>query len=178
LTIGDSVTGGTPSATIVNADEFHTRNDFNGGEIGFATQWHRNRWSLDTLLKMGIGQTNTQVFINGWTTTTTANSTPINYSNAGVLALESNSGTHASEQFSVMPEIGLTLGYDLTPRLKASVGYTLLYWTNVARPGDQIDLNVDPRQFAPPTQESRPQFVLHTSDFWAQGVNLGLDYRF
>ena len=176
LTIGDSVTGGTPSATITNADEFHTCNDFNGGEIGFATQWHRNRWSLDTLLKMGIGETNTQVYINGWTTVATT--PPILYSNAGMLALESNSGTHTSQQFSVMPEIGLTLGYDLTPRLKASVGYTLLYWTNVARPGDQIDLNVDPRQFAPPTQESRPQFVLHTSDFWAQGVNLGLDYRF
>ena len=49
-----------------------------------------------------------------------------------------------------MPEIGFTLGYDLTSRLKATVGYTLLYWSNVARPGDQIDLNVDSRQFPPP----------------------------
>jgi len=24
----------------------------------------------------------------------------------------------------------------------------------------------------------KPEFVLHTSDFWAQGVNLGPDYRF
>jgi len=80
----------------------------------------------------------------------------------------------------------LTLGYDLTPRLKATVGYTLLYWTNVARPGDQIDLNVDPRQFPPvnplqpppPTATAQPAFALHTSDFWAQGLNVGLDYRF
>ncbi len=79
-----------------------------------------------------------------------------------------------------MPEIGLTLGYDLTPRLKATVGYTLLYWSDVARPGDQIDLNVDPAQLAGPHQTTgaKPAFVLHTSDFWAQGLNLGLDYRF
>ena len=79
-----------------------------------------------------------------------------------------------------MPEIGFTLGYDLTPRLKATAGYTLLYWSNVARPGDQIDLNVDSRQFPPPHDGdgTKPEFALHTSDFWAQGLNLGLDYRF
>ena len=153
LEIADSVTGrhGRHRAgTTVNvADTFHTRNDFNGGELGFATQWHRNRWSLDTLLKLGIGQTHTQVLINGWTTVI-ANGTTAGYS-GGHLALPSNMGTHDSQQFSVMPEIGFTLGYDLTSRLKATAGYTLLYWSNVARPGDQIDLNVDPRQFPPPT---------------------------
>ena len=91
-------------------------------------------------------------------------------------------GTHDSQQFSVMPEIGFTLGYDLTPRLKATAGYTLLYWSNVARPGDQIDLNVDSGQLPSGTPQpgpfSRPEFTLHTSDFWAQGLNLGLDYRF
>ena len=56
----------------------------------------------------------------------------------------------------------------------------MLYWTSVARPGDQIDLNIDPRQFPPPitTDATRPAFVLHTTDYWAQGVNLGLDLRF
>ncbi|MEI8371265.1 MAG: BBP7 family outer membrane beta-barrel protein [Planctomycetota bacterium] len=166
-----------PGAKVGIADTFHTRNDFNGADVGFATQWHRNRWSLDTLLKLGIGQTNTQVLING--STTVNNGTPLS---GGLLALPSNMGSHESRQFSVIPEIGLTLGYDLTSRLKATVGYTLLYWSNVARPGDQIDLNVDPNQF--PTQlvpvgtGTKPAFVLHTSDFWAQGLNLGLDYRF
>jgi hypothetical protein len=183
LEIGDSVTSsGTasaaPAGTTVNvADTFHTRNDFNGGELGFATQWRRNRWSLDTSLKLGIGQTNTQVLINGWTTVI-ANGTTAGYT-GGQLALPSNIGTHSSNQFSMMPEIGFTLGYDLTPRLRATAGYTLLYWSNVARPGDQIDLNLDPAQFPPATATgTKPAFELHTSDFWAQGVNLGLDYHF
>jgi hypothetical protein len=186
LEIADSVTGGTasaaPAGTTVNAyDTFHTRNDFNGGELGFATQWHQNRWSLDTLLKLGIGQTRTQVLINGWTTDF-QNGSQINAPgfSGGLLALPSNMGIHNSQQFSMMPEIGFTLGYDLTPRLKATAGYTLLYWSNVARPGDQIDLNVDSGQIPPPTTTTatKPAFALHTSDFWAQGLNLGLDFQF
>ncbi len=184
LQIADSVTSsGTgsvaPAGTTLNvSDTFHTRNDFNGADVGFATQCQRGRWTLDTLLKVGIGQTQSQVLINGWTTVV-SNGTTAGYS-GGLLALPSNMGTHDSRQFSALPEIGLTLGYNLTPRLKATAGYTLLYWPNVARPGDQIDLNVDSRQFPPPLAGATPQpaFALHTSDFWAQGVNLGLDYRF
>jgi hypothetical protein len=184
LEIADSATtSGTAAVaaagTTVNvSDTFHTRNDFNGAELGFSTQWHRNRWSLDTLLKLGIGETHTDVLVNGWTTVN-ANATTVGYT-GGQLALPSNMGNHTSDQFSMMPEIGFTLGYDLTPRLKATLGYTLLYWSNVARPGDQIDLNLDPGQFPPPTTTTgqRPAFALHTSDFWAQGLNLGLDYRF
>ena len=79
----------------------------------------------------------------------------------------------------MMPEIGFTVGYDFTSHLKATVGYTMLYWSNVARPGDQIDLNLDPAQFPPATAiGEKPAYALHTSDFWAQGVNLGLSYTF
>ena len=189
LTIADSVTSsGTlnvaPSGTKIDVvDLFHTRNDFNGINLGFATQWHQNRWSLDTSLKLGIGRTSTQVLINGWTTVVpNGTGTPIPLT-GGLLALPSNMGTHYSEQFSMMPEVGFTVGYDLFPRLKATVGYTLLYWGGVARPGDQIDPNVDSRQFPSPshpnpTGYTQPAFVLHTSDFWAQGLNVGLDYRF
>jgi hypothetical protein len=184
LEIADSATssgtgGVAPAGTTINtSDTFHTSNDFNGADLGFAAQWRRNRWSFDTLLKIGIGQTHTRVLIDGFTTVI-SNGTNIGYE-GGLLAQQSNIGTYNSRQFSMLPEIGLTLGYDLTPRLKATVGYTLLYWPNVARPGDQIDLNVDSRQFPPPQTGTftQPAFALHTSDFWAQGVNLGLDYRF
>ena len=130
---------------------------------------------------MGIGNTHTEVAIDGSTAITT--SLGRNVYSGGILALASNSGVHDSNQFSVMPEIGCTLSYDLTCRLTASIGYTLLYWSDVARPGDQIDENVDSAQFPSganptPTAALHPAFVLHTSDFWAQGINLGLQYRF
>jgi hypothetical protein len=184
LLVTDSATssGGSgsiaPAGTTINTvDIFHTYNNFNGGDLGFSTEWHRGRWSLETLLKLGIGETNTEVDING-ATSVTANGTNT-ISTGGLLALPSNIGTHSSNQFSLMPEIGITLGCDVTEHLRARVGYTLLYWSNVARPGDQIDLNVDTNQFPPPIAAGeKPAFVLHTSDFWAQGVNVGMDYRF
>ena len=70
-----------------------------------------------------------------------------------------------------------TLGYELTPRIHATVGYSLFYWSNVARPGDQIDTNLNSTRLSsgtlsgvpPPNSASRPP------DFWAQGLSLGFD---
>ena len=60
-------------------------------------------------------------------------------------------GVFDSQRLSIVPELALTLGWDFTPQMRGTIGYDLLYWTGVARPGDQIDLNLDPRQFPPPT---------------------------
>ena len=123
--------------------------------------------------EIGIGQHALRIDINGSTTTAAG------VSSGGLLALPSNMGVHNADQFSVIPELGMTLGYNLTCHLRATLGYTFIYWSSVSRPGDQIDLNVSPSQFPPPTASSeKPAFVQHTSDFWAQGVNVGLDYRF
>jgi hypothetical protein len=40
---------------------------------------------------------------------------------------------------SFVPEAGIDVGYQLTRHLRAKAGYTFIYWTDVVRPGDQID---------------------------------------
>jgi hypothetical protein len=175
LDINDTFSG--TGSTFNLFDGFHTQNDFNGGEVGFATKSHWYRLSLETKVKVGLGNTHSRVAIDGSTTVTTGNQS--NTFAGGMLALPSNMGNHESDQFSMVPELGATLGYDLTRHIRATVGYTFLYWSNVARPGDQIDLNINPAQFPPGTAgATKPAFALHTSDFWAQGINLGLDCRF
>ena len=62
-----------------------TRNDFNGGDLGFATEWRRGRWSMETLLKLGIGNTHSEVAINGATSVTTNGASTV--ANGGLLAL-------------------------------------------------------------------------------------------
>ncbi len=169
-----------PAGSIVQqSDLFDARNVFQGGEIGASATFHFQRWTLDTLLKLAVGQTHTRVTIAGNTTTSIpgqATTTEL----GGLLALPSNIGAHDSDQFSVVPELGLTLGFDISAQLRGTIGYDLVYWNNVARPGDQIDLNIDPRQLPPAaiTNATRPEFLLRTSDYWAQGLNLGLDFRF
>jgi len=61
-------------------------------------------------------------------------------------------------------------------------GYNFLYWTHVARPGQQINPVVNstmtPGSIIPPFGPVSPIFQAHDSDFWAQGVNLGVGVRF
>jgi hypothetical protein len=50
----------------------------------------------------------------------------------------------------------------------------------VARPGDQIDVALNPLQLTPGPfiGPERPAFEFRDSDFWAQGLNFGLEYTF
>jgi hypothetical protein len=179
LTFSGTQSGYPAGSVVQQSDIFNTRNVFQGGEVGMSTSLHYQRWSIDSLLKIGVGQTHTRVTIAGATTTTIPGQSATVLP-GGFLALPSNMGTFDSNQFSVVPDLGLTLGFDLAPQLRATIGYEAVYWNNVARPGDQIDPNIDPLQFPPPatTTSTRPAFMLHTSDYWTQGLNLGLDLRF
>ena len=161
-------------------DEFDTRNIFHGVQLGMATGLHRDRWSVDLLMKLGLGNSESTVLIDGGTTTTVgggASST----AQGGLLALQTNIGRYSHSDFAIVPELGITLGFDLTEHLRATFGFTLIYWSRVARPGDQVDLDLNPTYFpneGPPTGAPRPQFSLATTDFWAQGVNFGVECRF
>jgi hypothetical protein len=166
-------------SVLTQTDTFDTRNMFQGGQVGMRASLDLARWTLDTTLKIAVGRTDSHVAIDGVTKTAIPGETTT-FQPGGLLALPSNMGVFNSERLSMVPELGLTLGYNFTPQLRGTIGYDLLYWTGVARPGDQIDQNIDPRQLPPSstTSATRPEFVLHTSDYWAQGVNLGFDLRF
>jgi len=172
-------TGLQVGTTIEEFDRFATQNDFHGGELGVAAELRRRRWTLEVLGKLAVGNNRSRVTINGSTTVTVPDpdvaTTPY-----GLLALPSNSGTYAHDLWAVIPEFGITLGYQLTGGLRATVGYTLLYWSQVARPGDQIDLDVNLSQIQSGglVGPARPEFIWTNTDVWAQGLSLGLDYRF
>ncbi len=140
---------------IAVSDLFNTRNEFQGGELGVSAKSRCGRWSLDVLGKLGLGSTQSRLTVGGTTTTTPPGGTPV-VAPGGFLALPTNSGTFTQTGFSVMPELGLTLGYDLTCRLKATCGYTLLYWSRVVRPTDQVDAELNPSQFSSGTLTGFP----------------------
>jgi len=172
--------GVIPVGTVLSAtDSFAAANQFNGGELGIATRTQRGRLSLDLLAKVALGDTRSRVTINGETVTTAPQASPV-VSPGGFLALPTNIGHYQQDRFSVIPELRATIEYQLTDRLKATFGYTFMYWSQVARPGDQVNLNLNPSQFPPGqlTGSPSPQFKFVATDFWAQGLSFGLDWRF
>ncbi len=174
---GGSIPIGTQFSIV---DSFGTRNQFNGGQLGLNSQYTNGRWTVDFLAKVALGAINQRVQIGGNTTVTVPNTAPV--SNAGgILALGSNSGTFNRNQFSVLPEFGTNLRYQLTPLWRMNVGYTFMLLTNVVRPGDQIDTRLDPNQFPPPGTSGPftfPTFAFHNSDVWMQGINWGIECDF
>jgi len=174
------VTGLVPvGSQITILDSFRTRNQFHGGEVGVATEWRSGSWSLDLLAKLALGNNRQEVVIDGATRTTVPGGGS-SLATGGLLAQVSNVGTYHRDEFTLIPELRVTVGYQVGRHVRLLGGYTFLYWTNVVRPGDQVDLTVNPN-LIPPTNlvgPSRPAFSFHGSDFWAQGLQGGLEFSF
>jgi hypothetical protein len=159
-------------------DRFATENRFYGGQVGFLSEFRWNRWVLDLNTKVAVGPTQEMVQINGASSASFHGATT-NF-NGGLLALPSNIGQHTRDKISWAPELGLNLGYQCTDHIRLIVGYNFLYWSSVVRPGNQIDRSVNPNNVDSNTIASpaRPQFGFNSTDFWAQGVNFGLEFRY
>lgn len=193
------------SATVY--DSFGTRNTFNGAQVGLETEWRfRPRLTLGSSFKVAVGSVHQVVNINGATTLTNAsfsNGTVIANQTqpGGLLAQSTNIGQQSTDRFAFMPEFGIKLGIDLTPHWRFYAGYNIMYLSNVVRAGDQIDLNVNRTQLpfrgtttvanvagVPVVQTNgrpgtlvgspTPAVLFRTTDFWAQGVSFGMEYRY
>jgi hypothetical protein len=163
-------------------DDFATRNRFYGGQLGAETELRRGRWFVNLRGKVALGNMHQTVDINGGQAVTAPDGTRSTF-RGGLLALPSNIGHFSQDHFAVVPEAGFNLGYHLTDGLRCYVGYTFLYMSNVLRPGDQIDRVLDINQIpnftpGPSVTQVRPVVPFKTADFWAQGLNFGLEFRY
>lgn len=161
------------------ADNFSTRSRFNGLEIGFDGDLHFNLVDVNVFSRLAGGVTNNRVQISGQTDQTTG--AVVTTGNSGILAQASNIGAYNSDAASLVGEFGIDLQRQLTSNLRVNVGYSVLYWGNVARAGEQIDLNVHPGLFQPPTAVPGTigaQPTYRFSDYFAHGLNAGVTFVF
>ncbi len=181
LTIGEDLTSRDPQnpGTFQMVDQFQTENQFHGADLGMMLQSRRGPWTLEGLVKVGIGNNRGTVQIAGSTNITQGGIT--DQHSGGLLAQRTNIGTYTQDQFAMLPELGLNLGLNLNPNWRITCGYTFLYWSRVLRAGDQIDLDLNPNLLPPEanpfTGPLRPRFEYHYTDLWAQGMNVGLEGR-
>jgi hypothetical protein len=160
-------------------DDFSTRNHFYGGQLGARSELRLDHWSLDLLAKVALGVSQESVLIKGATQIASPGA-PVQDYNGALLALPTNIGGHTRDRFAVIPECGATVGYQVTAHIRATLGYTFLYWSDVARPGNEINRAVNPTQLAPGRLQGpvQPAFQFVATDFWAMGLNFGLDFEF
>lgn len=155
-------------------DRFSTRNQFYGGQIGAHAEFRRGRWALELTGKLGIGNTYQSVSTLGNTITNDGMGNVTN-TVGGIFTQQSNIVHLSRNDFTLMPEVGLKVGFQLREGIRATVGYNFLYWSSVVRPGDHIDRNVNFNQAT--TGPQQPTIQFNDSDFWAQGLSTGLELR-
>jgi hypothetical protein len=170
-------------STLSDFDRFQTTNHFYGGQIGTRANWSTGPWDLSLSAKLALGATQQTINVEGASFLFTPGSVPVT-APGGILAQPTNMGRFTRSAFTVVPEGGLNVGYQFNPWLRFQAGYTFLYWSNVVRPGDQIDRTVNFTQvptdatYNGTASPARPVLTPQTTDFWAQGVNFGLEFRF
>ena len=175
-----SLAGATNGIAFDLFDQFTTRNNFHGAELGLIIDRRVNCcWSLELLGKVALGNANMVVDVSGQTLTTAVDGSS-SLASGGLLAQPTNIGRYEQNSFATVSELGLTLRRTFQCGLEATFGYRLVHWSEVARAGDQVDLGVNVSQLPPGplVGESRPAFAFDTTDFWAQGLSVGLNYGF
>jgi len=170
---------GTPSGTLLIRDRFDTRNDFYGPEIGARGEAGNERFFVNFSAKVALGVSHETGNITGSTSNGGSQSV-----SGGLLALAPNSGRWTNDEFAVVPEININVGYRINPLWRFYIGYNFLYWSDVARPGDQINRVVNPafiptsQLFGTPGGSIQPVHNTHSTDVWVQGVNFGMELRY
>jgi hypothetical protein len=169
-----TIGGNLPPGSQLNVtDNFRTRNEFNGGSLGFLARSYRGPITLEGLAKVALGNMRESVIVNGATAITPPGGGTLT-SASGLYAQPTNIGTQHHDHFAYVPEVNVNLIYNISPQFRALVGYSFIYWNHVVLAGNQIDTNLTtplPSATAPPA----PKF--QRTDFWVQGISLGGEYR-
>jgi hypothetical protein len=169
--------------TVGLRDEFRTVNRFYGGQVGLETGARLGLLTIDFRGKIALGQMYQGADVNGATDVLGPDGSTTIFQ-GGLLALRSNGGRHQRDELAFVPEVGLNVGLQLTRHWKLYAGYSFLWVNTVARAGEQIDPVVNVTQFpilsgaGSLVGPARPAFNFNGTDFWAQGLNFGLELRY
>jgi hypothetical protein len=175
---------GVLNQTIRSFESFRTRNQFYGSQAGVESHFHYGNFTLDLSGKVATGWVHQEVEIAGGSQSTIVGQPTQTLPNRSILYVQpTNAGNYKRDEFAILPELLIKLGYQVTPHIRATVGYDLLYVSNVIRPGNALDAGVNPSNtdfiaVQQPNTARRPAFSFDGTDFWAQGLTAGLVFTY
>lgn len=158
-------------------DDFRTWNEFHGADMGLQLWTQRHGWTIEMVAKVALGAVVQTVEIDGQTVAVPLDGGPVR-SPGGLLAMPTNMGRFDSSHFAVMPELTLRLRHPISRFFTFTVGYTAVALNDVARTGEQVDLALNPTQFAGGELDGlpRPRVPMNSSTIVAHGFTIGLEW--
>jgi hypothetical protein len=167
-----------PEVVLVTTDSFRADTQFHGMQFGGRVEGRSGLITFTASGKAGIGANIETLRTDGVSQASGFGITKTTL--GGVRVLPSNFGRSVNTEFAFMSELGADLGLQVTRHVSVHVGYNMLYWTNVLRPGNAIDpvvnraqVPIDPT-YNPAALGPRPTPVFHTSELLAHGLVVGV----
>jgi hypothetical protein len=191
------VAGSSNAGQMFNShDGFHTRNSFNGAQIGMRAEAEYRGFVLRTSLTGALGDMYRSLSVEGSSTTTAGTLFyPVSGGagailGGGIFAQPSNIGTYGSHQLAGVAELNVRTGYRLTDLLIPYIAYNALYVSSITRPGDAISpyINTTATALAAASRGSGfpsplggplgPAVNAGSTGVWVQDISAGVALRF
>lgn len=172
-------------STVLIQDYFKVTNRFNGGQVGLRSEVRYGMFLVTATGKFAIGNMNQRLEISGASgfIDPTRQQT-FGTAFGGLLATSTNIGTYNNDEFTIIPELNLNVGLQLTRSVTAYLGYNFLYINNVARPGSQINPVVNSAtvpaspNYGSTTRPAGFRNLFQQDDYWLMGLNFGMQLRY
>jgi hypothetical protein len=170
--------------TVYTTDTIRTHNDFYGANIGFKGDIGYGNWFLELTGKFAAGWMRQWVDLYGYSTLL-ASSGLASTQPGGLFNIAQDLGRHHKDRFAILPEGGITLGYQVCSWLRINAGYTYIYTNSVIRPSSSLSPFVNPTLVpvspnfngAAPAQ-FLPRDTVKDTDFHLQGFTAGIQISF
>ena len=169
---------------VLTADFIQTRNDFIGGQVGFRGDIGYGNWFVNLTGKFAAGWMRQRVDILGYSQLTTGTGL-LNTVPGGLFNIPQELGRHRKDKFAVLPEGGISLGYQCFSWLRFTAGYTFMWTNSVIRPTSSLTpfvnpnlVPVSPLYTGAAPSAFVPRNVTNDTDFYLHGFNAGVEIRF
>jgi hypothetical protein len=178
LQAADVTPGAPPVGTaFALTDAYKTRTQFHGADFGLAAHLAQGNYFVDLIGKVAFGCNVREVTVGG-SSQTAIPGVPTETFAGGLYTI--GQPVRATDQvFAVVPELRLNVGCQVSDCVRVFVGYSVTGWTNVVRPGGQIDQRVNPEQLPPPLVPIPPRIIpFQDGALWLHGLNIGMAVAF
>ncbi len=171
---------GVQGNTYLLSENYVTHNRFYGGELGAEYDIWLGPVMAEFGGKAAFGPVQETARNGAFTSITEPNGIVTTSTDRALYISPNNAGRFTQTRFAVVPEGNFKLGYDLNQYVRFTVGYTFIYLSDAARPADQLNRNVNVQPIGTPGvfTPAAPFPGVRTSDYWVQGLDLGLRFCF